>query len=275
MLGAVVEANAETDSYVPEVPTDLPEKEFSLVWDTKSKSKYSEELQEHIDGFIEESFKSMPAPVQACHADPRAYLNGAQWRDEVRHQLALQELHVNFASINIEYESVRQNIFGRNNAIPWPDVLTILNTVDTPISFVYVLRAGYDGDQWVPEYVGPPLALSKDMNVSPYGEFSAVITPTKLTIPDRTRTTTAILMPAALVPKDLTDPKATSAEETTQRAFLSGATTSSAEYMPDPVKDWPNKRLRDLHHSKIDMTTEKGVHEWRMKALNDSRICPL
>jgi hypothetical protein len=68
-----------------------PSLTFILVWIETRITKYTDDLNAHINEYVNRNLLNMPARASA-NKDPRVYLNGGQWRDEMRRQLNLPNL---------------------------------------------------------------------------------------------------------------------------------------------------------------------------------------
>lgn len=120
-----------TSPYASEIVQDLsevavlPAVSFLLVWDKNQITRYTNELNEHIANHVNVNSLSMPGRDQS-ESDPRQYANGGRWRDEIRRQLKLPALLVDFASIIFEHLDEERILLTGRTITPWTDFITWL-----------------------------------------------------------------------------------------------------------------------------------------------------
>ena len=87
---------------LPAPPPPLPKKSIVLYWNRNAKTKSTAELEAHIEDFITFEELELPPLRQPCLKDPRVYPTGEMWRDTLRRQLLLQDLHAPKGSIQVQ-----------------------------------------------------------------------------------------------------------------------------------------------------------------------------
>ncbi|KAI9790557.1 MAG: hypothetical protein M1816_005064 [Peltula sp. TS41687] len=143
----------------------LAKKTFPLIWARDKKTKYSDDLDRHIEEHIEYNEFSLPPTETIAEKDPRVYPSGEMWRDTVRRQLQFRELRLEFIKIRVVLGEKDILMYGHGNPMPWLQIREILNK-EEDVVVTYTLRALYEEEDFELEYQGPPLGLAKDLALS-------------------------------------------------------------------------------------------------------------
>ena len=115
---------------------------MTLIWDRVTKTKSTETLDEHLNGYVIQKELTAPNAKQPCHKDQRVYPTGGLWRDMLRHQLLLQSLRLEFVSIRLACSDAARKLQTMTVLVPhgapsanWDDVKEALTQTSLEATF--------------------------------------------------------------------------------------------------------------------------------------------
>ncbi|KAL8976770.1 MAG: hypothetical protein Q9205_007295 [Flavoplaca limonia] len=232
-------------SLVTRTPVNkLPPKKIILIHDEGRKTKHTAALASHVEEFVEAEGLMMPQHEVLSSKDPRDFESGEQWRDTARRQLRMQHLRVDFFTIRLD----KMMVYGpaESALTPWTDVLSALLQSDLEARFIYTLRPLEDGEEFEPEYSGPPIALEDDLRLGQDGDIEGVG-----------------------AEEGRIEQEIDEAEQAENRAFLMGGGTMTRK-APVPQSEFgPEDRDKMLEqHEGIDVMTPDGLRKWQELVIN-------
>ena len=251
---------------LPAPPPPLPKKSIVLYWNRNAKTKSTAELEAHIENFITFEELELPPLRQPCLKDPRVYPTGEMWRDTLRRQLLLQDLHLEFVTIYVEAidsagETQKLLVFaGHGNPAPWTDVKCLLLQTDMEATFSYTLRPWAEEEEFQLEYTGPPLGLMADLRLDDEGDVE--LQPERRHIEPRRSDS---VVAAIIMDED---------EAAETAAFLSGGGNALVtRRAPVPSSDWPPEQRDEMlaQHDGHDVCTTDGLLAWQLASLD--KLC--
>lgn len=288
----------------------FPAKKFPLKWDKFWGTKENKDaMKAHIDVYLDENNISPPPEVSTLKQDPRYFQSAAQWRDTLRLELDLQRALMDLAFIDFEIpEAEKVNVFGRADACSWEKAQDLLR--ENAVSIRLRLKVVEEDYEYVPEYNGPPLEISRYMHLNKEHELlpGAAQNPSKCatggdpSIPstqDRLAASALCSGPEDVLLNNRIDQLLSVRTKPRQRDSSNGFQNSD----PEKSRDRGEKLAEDLrdatngevplqwkptitkptnkpelkrwlaYHDGFDVSTEEGLRAWRKKALSDPRIC--
>ena len=145
---------------------------FTLIWDRARTTRYSEALHEHLTQYVDMNLLSMPEQCMS-NSDPRAFNDGGQWRDEVRRQLDLVSLKLDFARIEMGSEGDSIVVYTEKLTKSWETLMSKVGEWQAEnIDVKFALKPiEFDGYDYPFEYEGPPLAIANLVEVDQSGDI--------------------------------------------------------------------------------------------------------
>lgn len=237
-----------TDRSTGHTATKLQKKDIKLLWLKERKTKFTKELEEHQEAYLETEGLSMPPEICDCNADPRIFELPEQWRDAVRAELDFRLKKLNFFTMKMEVAAPRKtlDIYGRGEVASWQDFQAAVNEAQSTISVRYTIRPV---DELVVEYTGPPLALRPHLYLDEGMDVSSHNT-------------------AAQHVNELQEQLETSDPQ--MRLFLDGQWGNAPRKMPTPRGLFPKDDQRELMleaYCGFDAWTATGLLSWQKYAI--------
>lgn len=149
-------------------PAPLGKKAVKLIWNDQAKTRSAESMKAHIEEFVNyEGMDSLlPTEPTISVKDPRVFPTGQMWRDTLRRQLSFEKLRVEFFTMELQDGDKRMTIYAtQGRAAVWDDIRAQLRANDMDVSVTYTLRPLDEGEEFILEYEGPPLALLEDVRL--------------------------------------------------------------------------------------------------------------
>lgn len=156
----------------------------------------------------------------------------------------MQHLRVDFFTIRLD----KIMVYGpaERSLTPWTDVLATLLQSDLEARFTYTLRPSEDGEEFEPDYLGPPIALEDNLRLRQDGSIKGVGTE-----------------------DGEIEPEIDEAEQAENRAFLSGGGTMIKKAPVTQSEFAPEDKEKMLEqHDGIDVMAPGGLRKWQELVIN-------
>ena len=233
-------------------------KKTHLSWDPNPKLKTMQDVDQHIEDFIEPEglLALLPYDPVLASRDPRVYPNGAMWRDTVQRQLSFDKLRLDFLTMTLEGE--RKKMVEYSDVVPaksWEDIRQQLCQSNRDVTISYTVKPLEEDEDFEVEWSGPPLALLADIRLGEDDDVSA--------IPAETNQDQLLDVQRSFEEQELAENK----------AFFSGGGHSLTRGPPKPETEYSNttaeKRAEMLsQHSGFDVLTPDGLKKWQNHVCN-------